>query len=415
MSDAVVSQVVVEALEEIISDAVVSQVVVEALVSETENEPAPAVPSLWERACQQGAAYELYLSDPLGNRLEVISAYHSLSWTRAVNSMGQCMLTFGAEQFDRRLFRVDRRLEVWRVLSTGVSKLVNIYYLRYLRRGTTTSGEQSIIIGGPDRVGLLDTRIVAYAAGSAQSTKTDYADDMLKEIVTENLGASAGAGRDLTAYGFTVQADQSAAPSLSKSFSRRRVLDVLQDVAAASAALGTRLYFDVISPTLPTLEFRTYINQRGTDRRARMTPFSLERGQLGWAQNTLDRRDEHNVIYAAGQGLEADREVVVLSDAVSVAASPWNRREALADGRQNASTAALTAWGYAKLREGLQVRAFEALIQDAPASRFQLDWDLGDLLTAEYDEEIYDCEVSAISGNVTPTTDRIEAKLEYVE
>jgi hypothetical protein len=36
------------------------------------------------------------------------------------------------------------------------------------------------------------------------------------------------------------------------------VLTVLQEIAEASAEAGTRIYFDIVAPTVSTLEFRTY-------------------------------------------------------------------------------------------------------------------------------------------------------------
>lgn len=360
------------------------------------------------------AKYEVYLSDPFGSRLATLDEFHQLSWTRMVNDLGAFTMTFGSEQVDWRLFQPDRRVEVWRVLDTGMSRLVRVYLVRRIERETAEGGQRSVTIAGPDLNDLLARRIVAADAGSAEADKTDHADDMLKAIVREQLGASAGAARDYTANGFSVAPDVSLGPSLTKAFSRRNVLQVCQDVALASYDLGTPLYFDCVSPVPATVEFRTYTERRGADRRNSRTPFSLQRGTLASALIYHDWTTEVNHVYAAGQGVETDREVVEVSDANAIAVSPWNRCEGLADGRVYTTTAGLTSFGRTVLQEKRAARRFQAVLADAPGSRFQLDWDYGDWLSAEYDEEIFNCEVAAVRGQVTPDIELIEAKLEYV-
>lgn len=359
------------------------------------------------------ASYELYLDDPLGNRIAILDHFTKLEWTRAVNDVGGLVVTFGSEQVDWRLFGVDRRVELWRSLDTGLSRLVRVYMLRRVDRDTAENGKAAVTFAGPDVNDLLARRIAEGDAGSAETDKTDNADDMLKAVVREAMGPLTNYDRDLTPHGFTIAADVGLAPSLTKAFSRRNVLTVCQDIAKASGDLGTRLYFDVVSPTPSTLQFRTYITQRGVDRTTVRTPFSLIRGTLASASVWRDWSQEANHIYAAGQGLEADREVVHVEDDDAINASPWNRCEALADGRNYTDTESLRAFGRTVLQERRATRRFQATIADMPGSRFQLDWDFGDLISAEYDEEIFDCEVAAIRGVVTPDSETISARLDY--
>lgn len=359
------------------------------------------------------ATYELYLSSPLGVRLAVLDTFAKLDWTRAVNDVGGCVLTFGSEQADWRLFGVDRRLEVWRVLDTGLSRLVRVYLIRRIDRETTAQGRSTITISGVDANDLLARRIVAANAGAAAAEKTDQADDMIKAIAREQLGASAATGRTWTANGFTVAGDLGLGPSLTKSFSRRNVLAVCQDIALAAYDLGTAVYFDVVEDTLDSFQLRTYTGQRGADRTGQGTPFSLLRGTLTSAAVSQDWTAEQNYLYVAGQGVEADRTVVEVSDTSAIAASPWGRCEGLADGRSYTDSTSLTSYGRVALQKRKATRRFQALLADGPGSRFQLDWDFGDLLTAEYDEEQFTCHVAAVRGTVTPDSETIEARLDY--
>jgi hypothetical protein len=359
------------------------------------------------------AGYELYLCDALGDRLATVTAFERLVWTRVVNDVGTMELRLGAAGENWRLWRQDRRVEVWRILDTGVTRLVATYFLRQVLRETDNSGLSRVTVYGYDPNYLLAGRIVAAPAASAMASKTDHADDMLKAIVREQLGATAPAGRSLTALGFTVAADTSLGPVLTKDFSRRNVLQVCQDIAKASLGLGVPLYFDIVNPTPSTLEFRTYTMRRGADKSSSRSPFSLLRGTLENASLSQDWTNEANYIYAAGQGLEEQREVVEVSDVIAIGATPWARREALADGRNYSTTASLTNYGRTVLQERRARRNFAATLADAPGSRYQLDWDFGDLLRAEYDDEQYVCHVAAVRGDVSDSGERIEARLEY--
>lgn len=362
-----------------------------------------------------GAQYELYLDDPLGNRLAVLDRYQRLEWARVLKGVGQVTLTFASEQVDWRLFAPDRRLEVWRVLDTGISKLVQVYFLCTPERATDAGGKATVVWGGPDRNDLLARRIIAYDTGSAGADKVDLADDLMKAYVYENLGAGAAAGRNMTAYGFTIAADLGLGPSLSCEYGRKNLLAALQEIAEASATAGTRLYFEIVSPTPSTLEFRTYTTLRGMDRTMRASPLSLWRGTLRDAKTRIDWQGTANHLYVGGQGVEEDRETVEVVDAIGVGASAWNRREMLVDAQSAEDTAAITAAGQGKLRELRAIKRFEGTLEDRPGSQFQLDWDFGDLVTAEYEEELFTCEVSTVHAVVEGATEIVDAKLTNVE
>jgi len=359
------------------------------------------------------ATYELYLDDPLGNRLAVLDHFTKLEWTRAINDVGELSLTFGGEQIDWLLFGLDRRVEVWRIADTGLSRLVRTYFLRWIARDTDADGRETITMGGPDYNYLLSRRIVDADSGSAGASKSAPADDMIKAIARENLGDLANVDRDLSPYGFEVAPDYSLAPTLTKEFCRRNVLTVCQDIASESGDQGTPLYFDIVTLTPTTMKLRTWIERRGADKTSTRTPFSLLRGTLASATLTRDWSQEVNHVYAAGQGTEAERKVIHVEDKTAIGASSFNRSEMLAEGSIYTTTASLTSYGRTVLRENRAKYRFQATLADAPGSRFQLDWDFGDLIAAEYDEEIFPCEVAAIHGTVTPDSETIEVRLDY--
>jgi hypothetical protein len=357
--------------------------------------------------------YELYLSDQLGNRLALLPDFKSLSWARAVNEVGAFTATFPREEFSRALFGVDRRLEIWRKPEGGTFQLLMVGFLRYLRQ-YSEGPMRYISIAGPDANDLLRRRIIDADAGSAGSDKSGTADDVMKEYVDENLGGSTVAGRDITAYGFSVQGDLSLGPSVEKSAARRRLLQVLQEIAADAAEQGTPVYFDVVHPTPRTYEFRTYVNLRGIDRRALVLSEAF--GTLASPDLAQDWRDEINFVYAAGQGTEDAREVVELEDTARTSVSVFNRCESLFDGRNYSTADRLTSAGRKALWEGRPRRIFTAEVVDREHNRFGKEWNFGDFLTATYEGEQYLVEVAAIQGTVTDRGQEVlRGKLSYVE
>ncbi len=358
--------------------------------------------------------YELYVADPLGNRLGTLARFERLDWTRVVNDVGTLTLQFGEEQTDWRLFGVDRRVEVWRVLPGGVSRLVRVYFLRYIRRQTDAQGRTTIILQGRDANDLLRRRIIDADAGDSNALKTLHADSLIKAYFDHELGSDASDGRDMTAFGLTREENLDIADTITMDAARRNLLMVCQDVCDAAAAQGQRLYFDIVSPTPATLRLQTFVGRRGADRRRTQRPFSLLAGMLAQAAVERDWTEEANYIYAAGQGGGEAREIVEVYDELALRASPWARCEHLADGRMNSTTEGLSDYGYRALQERKAKVRFEAWLTDAPGSRFQLDWDFGDLVTAEYADEVFDAEVRAVHGIVSAGEETIEARLDYV-
>jgi hypothetical protein len=137
-------------------------------------------------------------SDPPRQRQSItqLPGITYLSWTRTVNATGSFKFQVTPAQFPRELFGVDRRVYIWRQVQ-GYRKHPAFMGLMQYRKSDSRGGNKLITIAGPDMIDILDTRIIAYAAGSAQSDKSDTADDVMKQYVRENLGASAARAHPL--------------------------------------------------------------------------------------------------------------------------------------------------------------------------------------------------------------------------
>lgn len=342
---------------------------------------------------KQETTHEVWLCDQYGRRLTIVDNLNDFEIIRVINEISYCYVTLPGNFHAtyQTLIGVDYMIEFWRSPAQGAMQLESVFFMRDITYEEDFKGNDVIVLAGPDANDLLARRIVAYAAGSSQSKKTDNADDMIKEIVKENLGSSAASARDLTDLNFTIAGDISAAPSITKSFSWRTLLRVLKDIAGVSAEKGTNLYFDVVPKVISSseigFEFQTFTDQRGQDRTYdsnNPVVFSKEWGNLADPMLRYDYTKEANYIYGGGQGEGSDRVIEEVSDDARVGASVWNRREKFADARNESSTDGVVNKAEEVLQENRPLKRFTGKLLDTPQARYGVDWFFGDKVEISY-------------------------------
>lgn len=335
------------------------------------------------------STYEIRFATPLDTDPIILDGITEGRLARKTNEIGALSLTLPA-QIDPARLVADARCSVWRRTNGGPAVLEGAtqWLLAEYRESLGQSGERLLTLSFVDLLDLLAGRIVDAYAGSADASKTGAADDLIKAIASEQLGSGAtGTGRDLSAY-LAIDPNYGAGASLTKSFARRNVLTVCQELAQASTLAGTWLSFDVVyvGGSVPFV-LRTWTGQRGADRRYGVSSDPLVLGpgfgSLSTASYSESWRDEATVVYAAGQG-EADARAVesAIADARLIA-SPFRRREALRDARNTASSAGLQDEADTELRNRRPRITIEATAQEAVGATFGVDYDYGDLLTAD--------------------------------
>lgn len=359
--------------------------------------------------------WNVYLGDEYGNRTSFFDNIVSGEFVRVVNDVGAFSVVLPGNTSDT-IQNPDGMLEIWRRPIDGTMQNVFTGFVRKVQYVTDEAGNQRIVLSGYDVNDILKRRIIAYAAETDEAKKTDYADDMMKEIVSENLGGDAtDTDRDITSYGFSISADTSEGPSLSKAFAWRNMLLVLQEIAAASETAGTDLYFGItpyVNGNVVNLRFDTYVDQPGDDNTNRVF-FGLQWGNLAVPSLEYDYTEEENYIYAGGQGEMSDRVVAESSSTALINASVYNRREAFEDARNTSTAAALADRADKRLREGQPRTRFSGLLLDTPQSRYGSDWEFGDRVTAIYNNIQFDGLINAVRFRLEESgLERIEARLE---
>lgn len=362
--------------------------------------------------------YHLVINSPVGDFLRIVKNYSELSATRTVNALGTLTFTVPMDSYAPTDLPIDGLVELWRTPLAGapVLFLEALWFIREVYQDLR--GGQRVwrivcydllyLLGDPDN---QRGRIIAYNAGN--TTYTDLlleADDMMKTIIRQNLGADAlDTTRDLSAY-LSVAEDVSLGAIMRKSdLSRRLILPVLQEIAAASAAAGTYLAFDIVCLTPPSqgafaIQFRTYTGQRGQDHRAGSGAEVLvgpDFGNFDDAELGRSHAAEANYIYARGQGIGDVAAVLPASDDARIDISPFNRREMLWDASSTLDLVSLQDEADGALRAGRPRRTMDGRIIDSDQARFGAEWSWGDYLTAQFVGENFNCRVESVAASKT--------------
>jgi hypothetical protein len=356
---------------------------------------------------QNATEYEIWLHQTDGRRLTLIEPL-AFEYVIPLNDIGRWTITLPAD-FDPAFIRKDRRISIWRAPAGGALRRECSGLLTWWQYADTEAGMKTLRMAGPLMTALLKRRIVAYAAGSAEAEKTNQADDLMKAIVRENLGSLAAAARQDS--WLTVEQDWTLGPSLSKGFSRRNVLAVLQDIADTARQNGTEIYFDLAPINDRDLVFRTYRDQPGRDRSAWLS-VSIETGNLSKPSLTIDYDNEINFAYAGGQGEGALRTIETAEDTARSGLSAFARSEGFADARNDSSSAGVQATADALLTAGRPIIKFTGDLIDQPGTCYGGDWFHGDRLTANYRGLQFACLVRSLHVSVKPGVEVVEAKLE---
>lgn len=367
--------------------------------------------------------FEIWLTDDHGLRLALLDDILQFNATRIAGGIGHFEGGF-KKDFDTDFVKPDYMIQVWRAPQGGQLSLWRPYFIRKWRYETVGS-EEHIQLMGPCVNELMRRRHVAAFTASAQALKTDYADDMMKEIVTESLADGVApvpwAGTRVWSN-LTVAPQFSLGPTLTKAFAFGRLLDrsgagVLPGIAQAAREAGTEIFFDIVphivTSTGISFQFRTYIGQPGSDVSSRVI-FDQESGSLANPFLEYDYANEVNYVYAGGQDVEAARNVQQVYDSSRYGISQWARCEGFADARAQSTDDGVREAGRARLEEGRPRRRLGGVPIDTKACKFGRDWRWGDKVTARYRGQEFSTIIRVIAiGLDQRGRETIQARLDW--
>lgn len=351
------------------------------------------------------ASYEAHIHNDLGQRLIILSQQiNSFDAIRMVNTVGTLKLTLAYGVLDPSFLHEDYAILIWRSINANSRYLLHgtVYYIIKWTH-SSRGGKRTTVIECVDALDLLRRRQIAYYAGSAQAQKANApADDLMKAFVRENLASTASdyAGatdRGLGASSFLVEADLGLAASVPKAAAWRYLYDALRELADSSRTNGTWLAFDIVVRVGQGLEFRTFVGQRGIDRRSGPNALVLSEaaGTLNNVELITDFSEFATTVYAGGPGEEAARIVSSASSPLLVR-SQIGRREAFTTAYQGTSLAYVTSEAEAGLALRRPRQIFTADIQETMAVQFDRDVGFGDYVKAEGFDTVVDARLDGV-------------------
>lgn len=341
--------------------------------------------------------YFIRINDAFGNPMPDVGALYALQVAQTVGSVGSATFSIPGD-YPIDYLKKDGIIEIWRHPQNRQPYLLfsKIFFLRQRvfsviggkRAWTLTAYDPNYLISDPNG---QRGRIVAYAADTAYTSKSTYADNMIKAIARENIGTLAtDSDRDLSAY-LSIQADVSGAPSISKGFSNRVLLPVFNEICQASITAGTYLAWDIVCTSPPlngayALELRTYLNQRGIDHRFSSNQpvlIGLDYGNLDDVSIDENWTSEESWVRVGGKGEGEKRAYSTGGDTTRIGESPYNRREAFENLSNISDPTTLADQVDTTLRAGTPRPNYSGRIIPTSQALFDVEWGYGDYLTAQ--------------------------------
>lgn len=370
-------------------------------------------------------SYFIRIYDPFGNALPDIPSFSELEAAQAVGVVGSVTFSIPGD-YPREYLQKDGVITIHRAPRNRPPYLLfnKIFFLRR-RVLTLAGGREQWKITAYDPNYLLSSpsgqrgRVVAYDADSAEAVQSDFADDMLKAVMRQNIGALAtDTTRDLSAY-LDIQADLSMGPVVQKEFSNRILVPVLNEICQASVTAGTYLAWDIVCTQEPNngtfrLEFQTFVGQRGQDHRVTSgdsVQIGTDFGNLDDAMIDDDWTEEENYIRAGGQDDGSRRLYRSGGDVTAMAESPFNRRETFVDLSNVSDPTTLDDEIDSALRAGVPRPYYSGTLIPQDQTMFDVDWGFGDYLPVQAKGRSFDARVDAMTVGFGPKGETIKVYL----
>ena len=365
------------------------------------------------------AIYQIILYDSTGMRLAILDDYRSLQFQNTVNGQGFFTLIINYNDPKRELFEINGIIEIKRKIPGVVDWYTEFNgHVENFQTNVFQNGNEQFTVVGSHFNGTLARRIIAYYEGTAEADKNDVAETVMKEFVTENIGALATVPNGRFANGvmsnFSIEADVATGVNWEGDRTGKNLLEVLQEISNFA-----EIDFEVqTDTTVGNYIFRTFVDQLGTDRTtfgldpstglngAGNAPhiFAPERGNVQTSLVAEKHRKEKNRVFVYGQGTGATRNIVSREDATAFDnTNNINLRETMRGGGSQDTAAKLNAKGDEVLESLKAIQKFEFTPQDIPSSLYGVHYFLGDKITVrvggiEADKKIVSATITLSGG-----------------
>ncbi len=358
-------------------------------------------------------AFQVAVLNPLSGAVLAIfdgTLFYDLRYSRVLNDVGTLAMTLPSTDDIRAVFVLDAFIEVYRADSAGALQREETYLCRLTHR-FIEGDEERFVVGGVSLNHLLMRRVIDPAddagATNGHSVKSGKADQVIYDLAYEQAGPGASIARRTP--GLTITS-QPIGRSVATSLRFEYLFNQIKALAKAGA-----VDFAIERTAGAALEL--FIGKIGTDKTygtnqplgQPYTVLSPLRGNLTGPSLLADRKQEGNYVYAMGQGQGQDR-IIYQEAGPETADSPFNRIEFVKDMRnvERSNTLALVTGAQAALREkGFHNEFTYEPTGGEPGNVYREDWDLGDAVTAKWDEASLDLRVIKVDVSIDSGGEKI--------
>jgi len=367
--------------------------------------------------------YQLVVTHPVsGEVIDIVTQdrIEHLKYSRKINDVGIMSLTISInDNLANFISQVDLIFDIYRRNAIdGSLEYEDAYFLQmYDRSQINLQGDEKIIISGKSIDHLLKRRRIfpeddPLGAGGFSTKDGDAAFVLSQFISNQIVNPFTNSNRR--------QSQVTLAPLPTISFydtqQRRNQDDILLAVCQDIVNQVTEPVLDFRLIHTGAAQIRVDIAPRGSDKTVTTrAPLSLDftlistrRGNLRNPQLVVDRRDEQNFVLVAGQGI-ADSRVFVSSTSSRLNDSPFNRKESTIDSKTGNSLEELQDAGAVEIVNQLPIEEIKfEFFPGSAQSVYNVDWIMGDLITAEYADYTEDHRIESVDITIQGANESIE-------
>lgn len=365
--------------------------------------------------------YQIQVIHPTGRQLDLLSMTRvvNLTYSVVLNDISSFSLTVNADDDMAQYFGVvDLVVNIWRKnIPTGAFELEKTYLTRYFARiEDEDDNTERIVFGGYSLEHLLARRVIVPVDDPVNAgglvTRQGAGDTVMRDMVLyQCITPAVNAIRTIT--GLTAAAVTGTYDPVFVRKSYDNLMDVIKEIVQKSKVDFEVVYTGDAEAETMSFEFRaTTIGADKTKTNNYPTGafllFDPRRANMLNPAISVDRKDEKTFAYVAGQGLEDERVVFPVINASVINLSIWNRIELMTDARltEESDTNGYLSAGVDALNDAKAQTSFEFTPDlNAPSMLYNVDWNVGDFITASYGDYTEDLRIKAVTINITDDED----------
>ena len=301
--------------------------------------------------------------------LGLIDAYEAIEWTRRWRSPGEWQAVINRYATGAEFLKEGRFVSLLRRGQHLVGRIET------LEGQQTEEGEisENWTVRGREAGVILQDRICLHGVSSGtgyDEQKNVVGETAMRHYVTVDAVAPTDPDRAIPGL-VLAPVDQGRGTAVTVSARFQPLPDLLEQIALQSG-LGWEIGYDFSGQRF------VFTVLEGADRSAEVL-LSPRLGNCLVSGYRACLSDAPTLAIVAGQGEAELREIVEVGTATG-----WDRREVFVDARDLDATDALTSRGEEKLAEVGETTTLEVEYIPTPTYRYGIDFDLGDIVSAEY-------------------------------